>query len=53
MQTRAIILSHPVRTPVGAYNGALKSVPATELGAIVVGKPCVAPGLLPMKSARW
>lgn len=36
MRTREIILSHPVRTPIGADNGALKSVPATELGAIVV-----------------
>jgi len=31
-----IILAHPVRTPIGAYNGALKSVPATALGAIAV-----------------
>jgi acetyl-CoA C-acetyltransferase len=36
MSTREIILSHPGRTAIGAYNGALKSVPATELGAIVV-----------------
>ena len=36
MSTRDIVLSHPVRTAIGAYNGALKSVPATELGAIVV-----------------
>lgn len=31
-----IILAHPVRTPIGAYNGSLKGVPATELGAVVV-----------------
>lgn len=31
-----IILAHPVRTPIGAYNGSLKSVPATALGAIAV-----------------
>lgn len=36
MSRRDIILSHPVRTAIGAYNGTLKSVPATELGAIVV-----------------
>jgi acetyl-CoA C-acetyltransferase len=36
MSTRDIVLSHPVRTAIGAYNGALKSVPATRLGAIVV-----------------
>lgn len=36
MSTREIVLSHPVRTAIGAYNGTLKSVPATELGAIVV-----------------
>ncbi|MBX3539438.1 MAG: acetyl-CoA C-acetyltransferase [Chelatococcus sp.] len=31
-----IILAHPVRTPIGAYNGALKTLPATTLGAIAV-----------------
>src|ERR1700753_1944487 len=31
-----IVLSHPVRTAIGAYNGALKGTPATELGATVV-----------------
>jgi acetyl-CoA C-acetyltransferase len=36
MSTRDIVLSHPVRTAIGAYNGTLKNVPATELGAIVV-----------------
>ncbi|MDH6265831.1 acetyl-CoA C-acetyltransferase [Rhizobium sp. SG_E_25_P2] len=36
MSTRDIILAHPVRTAIGSYNGALKGVPATELGAIVV-----------------
>ena len=36
MSTRDIILAHPVRTAIGAYNGTLKGVPATELGAIVV-----------------
>jgi acetyl-CoA C-acetyltransferase len=36
MSAREIILCHPVRTTIGAYNGSLKSVPATELGAVVV-----------------
>ncbi|MGO7335638.1 thiolase family protein [Rhizobium leguminosarum] len=36
MSTRDIILAHPVRTAIGAYNGTLKGVPATELGSVVV-----------------
>jgi acetyl-CoA C-acetyltransferase len=36
MPTREIVLCSPVRTAIGAFNGSLKSVPATELGAIVV-----------------
>jgi acetyl-CoA C-acetyltransferase len=36
MTARDIVLSHPVRTAIGAFNGSLKGVPATELGAIVV-----------------
>lgn len=36
MAAREIIIAHPVRTAIGAYNGTLKSVPATELGAIVI-----------------
>ncbi|PDS48512.1 acetyl-CoA C-acyltransferase [Rhizobium anhuiense] len=31
-----IILAHPVRTAIGAYNGTLKGVTATELGAIAI-----------------
>jgi acetyl-CoA C-acetyltransferase len=31
-----IVLAHPVRTAIGAYNGMLKGVPATELGAIAI-----------------
>lgn len=31
-----IVLCSPVRTAIGAFNGALKSIPATELGATVV-----------------
>jgi acetyl-CoA C-acetyltransferase len=36
MSTRDIVIAAPVRTPIGGYNGALKSVPAPELGAVVV-----------------
>jgi acetyl-CoA C-acetyltransferase len=36
MQAREIVLCHPVRTAIGTYNGTLKSIPATELGAAVV-----------------
>src|SRR5271154_990557 len=36
MSTRDVVLCSPVRTAIGAYNGSLKAIPATELGAIVV-----------------
>jgi acetyl-CoA C-acetyltransferase len=36
MTATDIVLCYPVRTAIGAYNGALKGVPATELGAIAV-----------------
>ena len=36
MTVRDIVLSQPVRTAIGAYNGSLKGVPATALGAVVV-----------------
>jgi acetyl-CoA C-acetyltransferase len=36
MNNRDIILAHPVRTAIGAYNGTLKGTPATELGAVTV-----------------
>ncbi|RAI01879.1 acetyl-CoA C-acyltransferase [Acuticoccus sediminis] len=34
--TNDIVLCHPVRTAIGAYNGSLKNTPATDLGAAVV-----------------
>lgn len=34
--TREVVICHPVRTPIGAFGGALKDVPATELGATAV-----------------
>jgi hypothetical protein len=36
MTTREIMLCGPVRTAIGAFNGSLKTVSATELGAVVV-----------------
>ena len=36
MSSRDVVLSHPVRTAIGTFNGTLKATPATELGATVV-----------------
>jgi acetyl-CoA acetyltransferase len=36
MSTRDIVLCNPVRTAIGAFNGSLKTVPATVLGTTVV-----------------
>jgi acetyl-CoA C-acetyltransferase len=36
MSSRDVVLSHPVRTAIGSFNGTLKATPATELGATVV-----------------
>ena len=36
MSTHDVVLCSPVRTAIGAYNGSLKTVPATDLGATVV-----------------
>jgi acetyl-CoA C-acetyltransferase len=33
---REVVLCHPVRTAIGAYNGSLKGAPAVKLGAVVV-----------------
>ena len=33
---RDVVISHPCRTAIGTYGGALKSIPATDLGATVV-----------------
>lgn len=35
MKNLSIVLCHPVRTAIGAYNGTLKTTRATELGAAV------------------
>jgi acetyl-CoA C-acetyltransferase len=36
MSTRDVVLCTPVRTAIGAFNGSLKTIPATDLGATVV-----------------
>jgi acetyl-CoA C-acetyltransferase len=36
MPSKDVVLCHPVRTAIGTFNGTLKDVPATELGAAVV-----------------
>jgi acetyl-CoA C-acetyltransferase len=36
MSAREIVICKPVRTPIGAFNGSLKSIAAADLGAIVV-----------------
>ena len=42
-----IVISNPVRTAIGAYNGMLKDSPATELGAAVVRETLRRSGLDP------
>jgi acetyl-CoA C-acetyltransferase len=36
MNARDVVIAHPVRTPIGAFGGSLKEVPATQLGAVAV-----------------
>ena len=45
MQTQEVVLSHPVRTAIGTYNGSFKTVPATELGATAIGETLSRAGL--------
>lgn len=47
MSHAEIVLSHPVRTAIGAYNGSLKGTPATELGATVLRETLARAGLAP------
>ena len=49
MQAREVVLCHPVRTAIGAYNGTLKGTPATELGAAVVHETVRRSGLDPAR----
>ncbi len=36
MSASEVVICSPVRTAIGAFNGSLKAIPATELGATVV-----------------
>src|SRR5246500_5018135 len=45
MSTRNVVLCNPVRTAIGAFNGSFKTIPATELGAKVVGETLKRSGL--------
>lgn len=45
--SRDIVIAHPVRTAIGAYNGTLKGTPATELGAVAVRETLRRSGLDP------
>lgn len=47
MTTREIVICNPVRTPIGAFNGSLKTSPATALGATVVRETLKRSGLDP------
>lgn len=42
-----VVLCHPVRTAIGAYNGTLKTVPAPDLGAAVVRETVARAGIDP------
>jgi acetyl-CoA C-acetyltransferase len=47
--SREILLVQPVRTAIGAYNGALKGAPATDLGAVVVRETLARSGVDPSR----
>src|SRR5271154_379727 len=45
MSTTEVVLCHPVRTAIGAYNGSLKGVAASDLGAVVVRETVARAGI--------
>jgi acetyl-CoA C-acetyltransferase len=47
MSAPHVVIAHPVRTAIGAYNGTLKGTPATELGAIAIRETLRRAGLAP------
>ncbi|HKJ22055.1 MAG TPA: thiolase family protein [Gammaproteobacteria bacterium] len=47
MSSNEIVLCNPVRTAIGTYGGSLKSVPAQDLGAVVVSAVLERSGLDP------
>ena len=49
MSTTEVVLCHPVRTAIGAYNGSLKGVTAPDLGAVAVRETIARSGLDPAR----
>lgn len=47
MSSTEIVLCHPVRTAIGAFNGALKAVPAVDLGAAAIRETVARSGIDP------
>ena len=47
MSRNEIVLSHPVRSAIGNFNGALKGMPAPEIGAAVIRETLRRAGLEP------
>ena len=45
MTAKQVVICNPVRTAIGTYNGALKDVPATDLGATVIRETLKRSGL--------
>lgn len=45
MTARQVVICNPVRTAIGTYNGSLKDVPATDLGATVIRETLKRSGL--------
>src|SRR4030067_3209450 len=44
---KEIVIASVVRTPMGCFNGALSSIPATGLGSIVIGEAIKRTGIKP------
>ncbi|PJA59691.1 MAG: acetyl-CoA C-acyltransferase [Rhodobacterales bacterium CG_4_9_14_3_um_filter_71_31] len=44
-----VVICNPVRTAIGTYNGALKGVPAADLGAVVIAETLRRSGLNPAR----
>jgi acetyl-CoA C-acetyltransferase len=47
MTSRSVVFAEPVRTAIGTFGGALKDVPAPELGAVAIGGAVARAGLAP------
>src|ERR1700756_4809340 len=47
MTSRSVVIAEPVRTAIGAFGGALKDVPAPDLGAVAIRAAVQRAGLKP------